>query len=1444
MTWGSGIDGVKGVISADNSLMGSQAGDQVGRDSGGTVGGLGGVVALSGGGYVVVSSNWSNGTMSRAGAVTFGGGGGGLKGTISADNSLIGSRTFDQIGSGGITALTNGNYVVNSPHWSNGSVLWAGAVTWGSGIDGVKGLISSDNSLIGSQTGDYVGSRGIAGLTNGNYVVASRNWANGSATNAGAVTWGNGAGGVKGLLSADNSLVGSRTGDFVGSGGVTVLTNGNYVVNSPNWANGSASFAGAVTWGSGTAVLNGTISDLNSLIGSRTNDQVGSGGITVLTNGNYVVNSPNWSSATATRVDAVTWASGSEVTKGAVSELNSLVGSRTDDRVGTGGITALTNGIYVVNSYFWDNGLANDAGAVTWRSGSGGSNGAVSASNSLVGGNVNALVGWGFVTALSNGDYVVKNGSVTGGFARSITIGAGDGATKGVVDSVNSFTGTSLAVRDIASDGSFIVIRENFNDKVHQLRRASVDTTVASSNFADNPSSDLTISAANLASTLGAGTVITLQANNDITVSSAINVTGSSGGNLTLQAGRSIFINASIITANGTLTLIANETTANGVVNAQRDSGLGQITMASGTALNTGSGDLAIRINDGTGLTNGTAGDISLQTITAKSLTVEHFGKEIGWIKINAGATLTNQSKLETTNGEIFIEASIAVSEAGKGFTVQAGRNIFLDTASAAGSITTNGGEIVLNSDRDATDGGAIILRLGSSLKSNGGDIVLGGGANPRTGRAQGQGETIQHGVLLESATLDAGAGAILMRGESLYPLTPTGDHGVLVKKSTLIGRGGVTIDGIGPSDLAADSNGVRIDSSSIDAGTAGSISITGVAKSAGDNHHGVHITNGTESILFGSGGLSINGTASQDGNGVGVLIDNVSNISGSGNISITGKGGTKIGASTSTGVGIANSGLIKSTGGNITITGQRGLPRASNVAVQGGGTIAVVAGTLTIDASNTSGGTIPSGTALAHGFSLSGGSTLTTDTGTIKINGIAASGGAAASGILIATGTISATGSNGSIILSGTPNTAGEGSAGMIASAAAISTTSGTLTIETDTLALTNSTIRSTSGSTIIHPKDTSKSIGVNGGTGTLNLTTTMLDQITGSLTIGRGDVTGKLTVGSGFTLKQDLTLLTGSGGISLGTVDAKTAGGQSLTLATSSTGVVTANGAIGGTTALNNLSTIGPGIVTTAATLTIGTNSGDIKAVVNGKTGEEAIKQITLTPDSKITVNGISLPERVAPTPPPTPGPKEPMPPTTASVPTIPSTPSILTTPTVASMPTMPSIPTIALDPTTPTMPTVVFVPGPPVIAPPPIIGDIDRLQATILVPPVRPITTAIDDLSQEQSVASIGLNAAATAASIRSVPSGSLLPRSVDVVPSTGAPLTASPTIKVDAADSGGSNGQVVAGPSGQSTGTVATPVQGLSIQTTRPATTTPGRTQSDDPIPEIDPQAFLD
>src|SRR5262249_14670155 len=147
--------------------------------------------------------------------------------------------------------------------------------------DGLTGALLS--SLVGSSANDFVGG-GVTALTNGNYVVLSIDW-NG---NRGAATWGSATAGVGGVVSAATSLVGSSANDFVG-GGVTALTNGNYVVGSPGW-NGRR---GAATWGSGTAGVSGAVSAANSLVGSSANDFVG-GGVTALTNGNYVVRSPAW----------------------------------------------------------------------------------------------------------------------------------------------------------------------------------------------------------------------------------------------------------------------------------------------------------------------------------------------------------------------------------------------------------------------------------------------------------------------------------------------------------------------------------------------------------------------------------------------------------------------------------------------------------------------------------------------------------------------------------------------------------------------------------------------------------------------------------------------------------------------------------------------------------------------------------------------------------------------------------------------------------------------------------------------------------------------------------------------------------------------------------------------------------------------------------------------
>src|SRR5947207_104111 len=110
----------------------------------------------------------------------------------------------------------------------------------------------------------------------------------------GGAAWGSGSGGVGGAAAAANSIVGTTTDEQVGGGvagsGVYALSNGSYVVRSPIW-NGNR---GAATWGSGSGGVSGPVSAANSLVGSTANDQVGSGGVTALSNGNYVVSSSSW----------------------------------------------------------------------------------------------------------------------------------------------------------------------------------------------------------------------------------------------------------------------------------------------------------------------------------------------------------------------------------------------------------------------------------------------------------------------------------------------------------------------------------------------------------------------------------------------------------------------------------------------------------------------------------------------------------------------------------------------------------------------------------------------------------------------------------------------------------------------------------------------------------------------------------------------------------------------------------------------------------------------------------------------------------------------------------------------------------------------------------------------------------------------------------------------
>jgi hypothetical protein len=636
VTWGNGNTGISGTVSNVNSLVGSNPGD--------LVGGYENITPLSNGNYVVSSPSWNG----NVGAVTWGDGSTGTSGTVSVANSLVGSNPGDQVGAsssfGGrnaIVPLSNGGYVILSPFWNSNR----GAATWGNGSTGTSGILSESNSLVGSNPGgdalsttpgDLVGFGGVTPLSNGNYVVASPFWNR----RQGAVTWGNGSLGTSGTLVDSNSLVGT------GPSTLTPLSNGNYVVSSSN----------AVTWGNGSTGTSGTISAANSLVRLGTVFQV-----IALSNGNYVVDTYDWNGNRG----AVTWGDGSTGVSGTISTANSLIGSNPGDLVGAtwvvgskthtvleSAVIALSNGNYLVGSPLWN----SKRGAVTWGDGATGVSGPVSEDNSLIGTDPGDMVGvnpYGsfgiildFTTFLSNGDYLVGSPYWNGNRGAVTWVSGTSGQTLdglGTITPQNSILGTvpnaalGTAIENPAEQ-TFLAPFENENG-------GRVTAGVTDPNhltFGLAQSQALTITPDFLTRTLDTDTTVVLQASNDIAVNAPISVSaGGKGGALTLQAGRSIVLNANITTDNGPLTLIANDRLADGAVDAERDPGPAVISMAPDTTLDTGSGPLRVELGNGTGLTNSESGAITLQSVTAGSVSVANDGPSTG-SDVNLGSVTTS----------------------------------------------------------------------------------------------------------------------------------------------------------------------------------------------------------------------------------------------------------------------------------------------------------------------------------------------------------------------------------------------------------------------------------------------------------------------------------------------------------------------------------------------------------------------------------------------------------------------------------------------------------------------------------------------------------------------------------------------------------------------------------------------------------------------------------
>jgi hypothetical protein len=491
--------GCTGEVSADNSLIGSTAGDSVGAL----------VYVLPGDGYVTYAANWDSGGLANVGAVT-GCPMTGCTGHVTFSNSLHGTRASDAVGAI-LTPLKGGGFVASNIYWQKPEVgKETGAATYCASATACNGQeVTAANSLTGQFFNSFVGGN-ILALPNGDYVVGSSSWRSSLTERPGAATYCHVSGGASDctgqVVSPANSLVGTHNNDSIGGGLVALEGGGGYLVSSSSWD----SYKGAVTFcpvSAGTSSCTGqTVTAANSLVGSNSSadgfngDQVGRDGMLALSGGGYVVNSSFWDLGSSDKTGAVTYCPPTGCT-GPVSAANSLTGSAANDQVGMNWSRQLTTGNYVVMSLEWANGDRAQAGAVTFCSVSGDSatssctGQTVSAVNSLVGDIAGDKLSSSYnLVPLSNGGYLIGSPDWTNGTstaAGAITF-CPPGGCAGPITAANSLLGTEpneMAGWDYyteVEDGYYVAPDAGFNGTRGSVSLCSIETGCANPITSEN----------------------------------------------------------------------------------------------------------------------------------------------------------------------------------------------------------------------------------------------------------------------------------------------------------------------------------------------------------------------------------------------------------------------------------------------------------------------------------------------------------------------------------------------------------------------------------------------------------------------------------------------------------------------------------------------------------------------------------------------------------------------------------------------------------------------------------------------------------------------------------------------------------------------------------------------------------------------------------------------
>ncbi len=270
---------------------------------------------------------------------------------------------------------------------------------------------------------------------------------------------------------------------------------------------------------------------------------------------------------------------------------------------------------------------------------------------------------------------------------------------------------------------------------------------------------------------------VTLQANTDVTITNAINMT-TAGVGITIQAGRSVLINAGIATTNGAISITANDNTA---LSANRTAGVGNITMAAGTSLNSGTAGINLTIGS-SAVAPFNPGNMTLAGVSANNvnLTVP-------------GASTVTQSAAFTVPGTLNVNSgsgTITLGNAGNDFgtvaaTTTTGNVAITDANALVMGASSVGGTLGITTAGALTQSGALTVTGVTTIAAGAGnDITLATATNDFSTLAV----TTGRNVLL------ADANALILGTSTVSGTLGVTTNGSLTQSGTVIVSGVTTL--------------------------------------------------------------------------------------------------------------------------------------------------------------------------------------------------------------------------------------------------------------------------------------------------------------------------------------------------------------------------------------------------------------------------------------------------------------------------------------------------------------------------------------------------------------------------------------------------------------------------------------------------------------------------